>query len=191
VTAVAAIGKKHPIEVEDEVSAIIEFDNGAVGHFVTTTGEAPGTNRLEIAGDRGKLVAEGGKLVFRRTRQSVEEINRTSEKSFINVETWDIDVPFDRNKVEGHAVIVQNFTGAVLRDEPLLSPGVDGLKALELGNAMLMAGVTRVPVELPMDAGAYEELIQDLTRRYGGKKQLQATTAAVDMSESFGNKATK
>lgn len=191
VTAVAAIAKKHPIEVEDEVSAIIEFTNGAIGHFITTTGEAPGTNRLEIAGDRGKLVAEGGKLLFRRTRRSVDEINRTSEKSFINVETWDIDVPVDRNKPEGHKVIIQNFTAAVLRNEPLLTPGVDGLKALELGNAMLMAGITRTPVELPMDAAAYEKLIQDLTKKYGGKKQLQTTTAAVDMSESFGNKATK
>lgn len=191
VTAVAAIAKKHPIEVEDEVSAIIEFTNGAIGHFITTTGEAPGTNRLEIAGDRGKLVAEGGKLLFRRTRQSVDEINRTSEKSFISVETWDIDVPFDRSSPEGHRVVVKNFAAAVLRNEPLLSPGTDGLKALELGNAMLMAGITRTPVELPMDAVAFDKLIQDLTKQYGGKKQLQATAAAVDMSESFGNKSTK
>ena len=54
VTAVGFVGKTHPIEVEDEISAILEYPNGGVGHFVTTTGEAPGTNRLEIAGDRGK-----------------------------------------------------------------------------------------------------------------------------------------
>ncbi|HZZ42298.1 MAG TPA: Gfo/Idh/MocA family oxidoreductase [Tepidisphaeraceae bacterium] len=191
VTAVAAIAKKHPIEVEDEVSAIIEFTSGAIGHFITTTGEAPGTNRLEIAGDRGKLVAEAGKLLFRRTRQSVDETNRTSPRSFINVETWDIEIPFDHSRTESPRIILQNFTNSILRNEPLLSPGVDGLKALELGNAMLMAGVTRQPVDFPVDAEAYEALIKDLTKRYGGKKQLQTSTATVDMSESFGNKATK
>ena len=65
VTAVASLGKTHPIEVEDEVSAILEYPNGAIGHFMTTTGEAPGTNRLEVVGDRGKLIAEGEPALVR------------------------------------------------------------------------------------------------------------------------------
>ena len=73
ITAVAFIGKTHPIEVEDEVSAIMEYDNGAIGHFITTTGETPGTDRLEIAGDRGKIVSEAGKLHFRMARQGVRD----------------------------------------------------------------------------------------------------------------------
>lgn len=186
VTAVASIGKTHPIEVEDEVSAIIEFTNGAIGHFVTTTGEAPGTNRLEIAGDRGRLVAEGGKLLFRRTRQSVQEINRTSKQSFATVEAWDIEVPLDRSRPEGHRTMLNNFTAAVLRDEPLLAEGTEGIKGLELGNAMLMAGLTRTPVDFPVDAAAYETFLKDLTKKYGGRKQLQTAKAdAVDMTASF------
>ena len=125
VTAVASIGKTHPIEVEDEVSAIIEFTNGAIGHFITTTGEAPGTNRLEIAGDRGKLISENGKLSFHRTRQSVQEINRTTKESFLRVETWISDIPLG-DKKEGHTVITENFVNAILKDEPLISPGVEG-----------------------------------------------------------------
>ena len=93
VTAVASIGKTHPIEVEDEVSAIFEYPNGAIGHFVTTTGEAPGTNRLEICGDRGKIVAEHGKLVFTRTRKSVKQVRETSREAFARLESWDIEVP--------------------------------------------------------------------------------------------------
>ncbi len=81
VTAVAALGKTHPIEVEDEVSAILEYPTGAIGHFVTTTGEAPGTNRLEVCGDRGKLVAEGGKLLFRRARHSVRHTRETARSA--------------------------------------------------------------------------------------------------------------
>ena len=69
ITAVGFVGKTHPIEVEDEVSAILEYPGGAIGHFITSTGEAPGTNRLEICGDRGKIVAERGKIAFSRTVQ--------------------------------------------------------------------------------------------------------------------------
>lgn len=194
VTAVAAIGKRHPIEVEDEVSAIIEFDNGAIGHFMTSTGEAPGTNRLEIAGDRGKIIAEAGKISFRRTRQSVDEINRTSPKSFINVETDDVEVPVSgKGGPEGHQIIVENFVGAVLRGDELLAPGIDGVKALELGNAMLMAGITRQPVELPLDAEKYQSFIEEMGRQYGGRKQIAVRNGNVadEMGTSFGDKATK
>jgi predicted dehydrogenase len=185
VTAVASIAKTHPIEVEDEVSAIIEFDNGAVGHFITTTGEAPGTDRLEIAGDRGKLVSENGKLTFYRTRTAVQEFNRTSRESFAQPEVWPIEVPVQK-KDEGHKVIVDNFVNAILKDEPLLAPGVEGVRGLELGNAMLMAGLTGKPVDFPVNAEAYESFLKDLIKTYGGKKQLQGKApAGADMSASF------
>lgn len=54
-------GHWHNIEVEDEVTAYAEYPNGATGAFITTNGECPGTNRLEITGDKGKLVWEEGK----------------------------------------------------------------------------------------------------------------------------------
>lgn len=186
VTAVAAIAKTHPIEVEDEVSAILEYDNGAVGHFITSSGEAPGTDRLEIAGDRGKLISEAGKLRFVRTTASVREVREQSPESFAHVETWDIDVPCDSSGAEGHQVITQNFVNAILKGEPLIAPGVEGVRGLEIGNAMLMAGVTRQPVELPLDAAAYEQLLEDLKTKYGGKKSLKAKSAATaDLAGSF------
>ena len=185
VTAVAHIGKTHPIEVEDEVSAILEFPNGATGHFVTTTGEAPGTNRLEIAGDRGKLIAEKGKLTFVRARKSVREVRETSPESFAQVEAWDIDVPLAATPPEPHKIISQNFINAVRKGEALIAPGADGPKSLEIGNSMLMAGVTRRPVDLPLDGDAYEQLLKDLTKQYGGRKTLETRQAQVDMGASF------
>lgn len=185
VTAVASIAKTHPIEVEDEVSAIIEFTNGAVGQFITTTGEAPGTDRLEIAGDQGKLVAEGGKLMFHRTRKSVQETNRTTKESFPSIETWISEIPIAK-KEEGHKVITENFAQAVLNNEPLIAPGIEGVRGLELGNAMLMAGLTGKPVDFPVDGEAYEAMLKQLAKKYGGKKQLQTDTSAlVEMNQSF------
>ena len=68
VRAFCHFGKYHDIEVEDDVTAYAEYANGATGVFITSTGEAPGTNRLEISADNGKVVLEGGKITFWRTR---------------------------------------------------------------------------------------------------------------------------
>ncbi len=186
VTAVASIGKSHPIEVEDEVSAILEYPNGAIGHFVTTTGEAPGTNRLEICGDRGKVVAENGKLFFSRTRKSVKEVRETSREPFAAVETWVNEIPHTPAAGEGHPALLQNFINAILCDEPLIAPGMDGARALELGNAMQMAGLTRQPVELPLDAEAFDRFFESMKQKHGGQKALATQpTAGVDMAASF------
>jgi predicted dehydrogenase len=187
VTAVATIAKRHPIEVEDDVSAILEYPNGAIGHFIANTGETPGTNRLEIAGDKGLIIAEGPKLVFRRLRKSVREILEKSPDAFPSPEIWPIELPFGSQPFGSqHQTITQNFVRAILKDEPLISPGTEGVKGLEIGNAMLMAGLTRKPVELPMDADAYEAFLKNLIKTYGGKKALATPAAApvADMAAS-------
>ena len=185
VTAVATLGKTHPIEVEDEVSAILEYPTGAVGHFITTTGEAPGTNRLEIAGDRGKVVAEGGKLLFRRARHSVRHTRETSPLSFASPETWDFEVPIGPRVPDEHAAMTQNFVDAITKGTPMLGPGTDGVRGLEIGNAMLLAGLTRTPVDLPVDGERYDAFLNGLAEKYGGRKTL-ATTAGgpVDLAGS-------
>jgi predicted dehydrogenase len=187
VTAVAHIGKTHPIEVEDEVSAILEYPNGAIGHFTTTTGEAPGSNRLEIAGDRGNLIMDRGKLLLRRTATTVSEYNRTTRERFKPPQVTEEQVAVPADPPDQHRAITQNFVNAILKDEPLIAPGVEGIRGLELGNAMLMSGIQRRPVELPLDAEEYERFLEELTAKYSGRKTLQAhgQEAVVDMSSSF------
>jgi len=186
ITAIASLGKLHPIEVEDEVSAILEYPNGAIGHFVTGTGEYPGTDRLEIAGDRGRLVCEQGKLKLFQTRKGVRQIRETSKEAFAHIETWEIDIPVPTASPESHRTVTQNFVNAIRKNEPLIAPGEEGVRGLELGNAMLMAGVTRQPVTLPIDAAAFDTLLKDLEKQYGGKKKLTAPVdAVVDMNASF------
>lgn len=186
VTAVASVAKRHPIEVEDEMNAILEYENGMIGHFITTTGEAPGTNRLEFAGDRGKLVLERGQLKFFRTRKSVTDVLQTSPESFASIETWECDIPFSRAPGgESHKVITQNVVNAITKGEKLIAEGIEGVKGLELSNAMIMAGLTRKPVDLPMDGDAYQKFLKDMAKQYGGKKTLQKREAVVDMNASF------
>lgn len=186
ITAVGFVGKTHPIEVEDEVSAILEYPDGAIGHFITSTGEAPGTNRLEIVGDHGRIVCEHDKLRFTRTRRSVRETRETSKDAFAKVEAWEVDIPHASTEPEGHKVITQNFVNAIQKGEPLIAPGIDGLRQLELGNAILMAALTRKSVDLPLESEAYDQFIADVTKQYGGKKTLKTDpNARVDMAASF------
>jgi predicted dehydrogenase len=188
ISAVGFVGKTHPIEVEDEISAILEYPNGAIGHFITTTGEAPGTNRLEIVGDRGRMVVENGKLLWTRTRRGVKETRETIKEAFHRMETWEIDLtptaPKDPENL--HRAITENFAKAILKDEAMIAPGVDGSKALELGNAMQMAALTRKPVDLPLDGAAFDAFHVEMNKQYGGKKKLATVEpTAADLSASF------
>lgn len=186
ITAIASIGKTHPIEVEDEVSAILEYPNGAVGHFITSTGEAPGTNRLEIVGDHGKLVAENNTLHFRRTRQSVRAIREKSPLSFVVPEVWDCQIPVVDNSADEHLLTTQNWVDAILTGSPLTAPGPEGVRGLEIGNAILMAGITRQSLSLPLDGPAFDNLIKELATKYAGQKTLQTKSAApTDITASF------
>jgi predicted dehydrogenase len=189
ITAVGFVGKTHPIEVEDEVSAILEYPNGAIGHFITSTGEAPGTNRLEICGDRGKLVAEQGKLKFYRTRQGVREVNEKSPESFASIETWEIDIPFTTNRTPEHQIVTQRFVDVIRENRPnsdLIAQGPEGARGLEIGNAMLMSGLQRRAVELPVNGAEYDAFIEQMHKTYGGRKTLQTRKpASADMAASF------
>ena len=186
ITAVGFIGKTHPIEVEDEMSAILEYPNGAIGHFVTTTGEAPGSNRLEICGTQGKIVAEHGKLTFSRTRKNVREVNQTSPEAFASVETWTIDIPYPPAPAgqSEHERMTRNYVKAILTDSPMLGPGVEAVRGLEIGNAMLMSAMQKRGVDLPIDGDAYDQLLLDLAKQYGGQKSLATKEVVVDMAAS-------
>jgi predicted dehydrogenase len=187
VTAIASIAKRHPIEVEDEVSAILEYPNGAIGHFITTTGEAPGTDRLEIAGDRGKLVAEKGKLMFYRTTRAVQETNRATTQSFPSIETWEIQVPLAAAPAAPHKLITQNFIRAIIADEALIAPATEGAKGLEIGNAMLMSGLRRQSFPLPLDADEYAGFLENLIREHGGRKAALPANKVSDVVNPLPN----
>ena len=187
VTAVAAIGKRHPIEVEDEVSAILEYPNGAVGHFITSTGEAPGTNRLEIVGDRGRLLVEDGKIRLTRSRVGVAEFGRTATEAFGMPEMSEVEISAS-GAPESHQAVTQQFVDVVRNDltnAQLIAPGPEGLHSLELGNAMLLAGMTRQCITLPLDGEAYDTLLCNLAKKYGGQKTLETKEAVTDVRASF------
>ncbi len=130
-----SFGKYYNIEVEDDVTAYMEYDNGVTGVYITSTGEAPGTNRLEVACDRGKVVVEGNKMTFYRTVVSEREFNKTNDKPFGKPEHWMCEIPKGKDG-EAHVGILKNFTEAILEGKALLAPGYEGINGLTISNAI-------------------------------------------------------
>jgi len=187
VIAHATVGKYHPIEVEDDVHATLLYESGAVGHFITTTGECPGSNRLEISGDRGRIVIEDGEITWNRTRVPVQEYIRTTAQHFVGPERWDIRVPVGNQPPEQHPEVLAAFIKSIQTGSPLIAEGVEGIRGLELGNAILMAGLTGKPVDLPVNGDEFDAFIEEMKKNYAGRKTLEtvATSAAADLSASF------
>ena len=150
------LGRFHPIEVEDNVTAYLEWPNGGTGVFVSSTGEAPGVNRLEIVGTRGTLILENDKLTFTRNAVDMVEFSRTAKQGFVKPEARVEPVPFD-SMATPHAAVMQNFVDAILDGVPLVAPGAEGLGSVELANAIVYSSLLGQTLELPMDGAAWEK----------------------------------
>jgi len=177
------IGRYHNIEVEDNVTAAFEFPNGATGVFITSTGEAPGTNRFEICGDRGKLVLENGKIAFTRNEIPMLEFSRTAKTGFARPEVWQVDVPFAGGGPQHHE-ITQNFVDAILGGQPLIAPASEGLQSVELANAMLYSSLIEQTVTLPLDGRAFEKKLQQLIAESRFEKKVTEVVGE-DFTKSF------
>ena len=161
VRAFVQLGRYHHIEVEDDVTAYLEFPNGANGTFIATTGEAPGTHRLEINGAMGKLLLAHDKLTFIRNEVSMFDVCKNARLGFQKPDIWQIDIPIPPEPAQ-HAALTQNFVDAILDGAPLIAPGEEGIHSIELANAMLYSGLTQQTIELPLDGAAYERKLNEL-----------------------------
>ncbi len=154
------VGKYHDIEVEDDVIINVRYQNGATGVFITSTGEYPGTNRLEISGTLGKLVLENGTLKWWKLPVDEREIRKSSGMSA------DVQCDYEEYTPQitdwnAHKKIIQNFTNSILGDEELLSPGIDGIYELTLSNAAyLSAWKGGETVKLPFDTNEFDSFLE-------------------------------
>ncbi len=185
VSAQVKIGKYHDIEVEDEVNAYLEYPNGCVGNFITTTGEAPGTNRLEITAEKGRVILENGEINFTRNEVETSVQIRESEFGFKAPETWECKVNIATESRPMHAVVVENVANAILKGEKLIAPAQEGINGLELGNAMLMSGLKKAPVTLPIDADEYAAMLADLAANSKFGEKIVKEAGQVNMSSTY------
>lgn len=171
VHAFCSFGRHREIEVEDEVTAYVKYANGASGLFVTSIAEAPGTNRLEVTGDRGKIVVENNELHFWRLRQPESEFNESCTAMFGQPECWKVDIPILGESPE-HTGIMANWADAILTGAELVAPGQEGIHSLMVTNAVYLSAWLDERVELPINEELYSQLLE--------KKMNTSTFKGVD-----------
>lgn len=180
VRAFMSFGGHRNIEVEDDVTAYAEYPNGATGLFVTSVHETPGTNRLEITADHGKLVVENNEITFWRTRVTEKEFNETYTGGFGEPEHWRCEIPAEGVDTS-HPGIFVNFADAVLKGTPLIAPGIEGIRGLSITNAMHLSAWTDSWAEPEhLDEALFEKLLQERIEKSTFVKHVSNKTLNTD-----------
>ena len=172
--ATCSLGKYHNIEVEDEATILAEYENGAIATFITSTGEYPGTNRLEITGSKGKLVIEQGKLKKWILPKDEREFCFAHSNITVDFKPQYSEILQDEQE-SGHEGILQNFVNSILINEPLISPGSDGVFELLISNAAYLSAQKSEWIELPFDCKKYDKFLSKNASK-SIKKQSKITS---------------
>ena len=185
VDAKMRFGKWRDIEVEDDVTAFVEYANGATGTFITTTGEAPGANRFEVVCDGGTLICENNTLVLKKLEMFESEFSRTNKIDFgcpkCTVSTVETD-----GLCEQHKGVRNAFAAAILRNEPMIADGREGINGLMISNAMHLSAWTGKEVELPFDEQLFKNLLMERVKTSRRKTEV-AGAGVTDLSSTYNN----
>ena len=185
-------GKWHDIEVEDDVTVFVEYENGATGTFITTTGDTPGTNRFEITLEKGKIVAEvsgnESHLTLWKCEENMTEpeFSATNEKPFGNMKYTPVEVETDGENPK-HMGVMRAFAANILRGEPLVADGREGINGLTLSNAMHLSAFTGKAIDIA--TFDHELYYSELMKRVATsrRKTVVSTGATADMDNTFGS----
>jgi predicted dehydrogenase len=168
--------RMHNIEVEDEAFATLEYANGAHGYLYCSTNEAPGCERIEICGDKGKILLENGKLRFWEMKTPIRQHNSEAQEMWSGPEVQEVALDYVHSG-GAHADITRNFCQSILFDAPLLSPGEEGLNAVELINGVILSGHTNQSVTFPVDRTAFDALLTELQKTSHEKQDIKEQLA--------------
>ena len=181
-------GKWHDIEVEDDVSVYVEYENGATGTFITTTGDLPGTNRFEITLEKGKLIAYKNSLVMFKCDEDMTEPEFSAKNTevFGKMHFTETEVETDGENPQ-HMGVMRAFAANILRGEPLIADGREGINGLTLSNAMHLSSF--LGKEIDIESFDHELYYNELMKRVATSKRKTATVAATaaDMDNTFGS----
>lgn len=178
-------GLWHDIEVEDDVTIYAEYPNGATGVFITTTGDCPGDNRLEITLDKAKIVCSASEITVEELTDSISHYTYHSNGAFKRMESHMVDVETDGMN-EQHAGVTNAFASHILHGTPLVADGAEGINGLTIANAAYLSSWLGETVELPLDEDLY---LAELNKRRATSKAKKNVTESVeaDMSSTFGS----
>jgi len=183
IVANVGFGKYHDIDVEDEVNAMMTFPNGSTAMMTASSGEAPGVNRLEIVGDRGSFLVEDSAIKLFESAVSVKEHVRTTSEMF-GMPSFSEKIVEVNEKVNQHAMVLQNFVDAVQSKAALATPGPEGLGSLQLANGILLSAWRNAPVQIPLVSDEYESVLQNRISKTALRTPVERIVE-IDMENSY------
>ena len=178
-------GKFRDIEVEDDVTAYMEYKNGATGTLITTTGETPGSNRLEISGDNGKLVFEGGKIILYKTEVSESEFNKNYTGGFGEPKNERVEIEVTEKGGAEHKKITQNTVNNILAGDKLIAAAYEGINSLTISNAIYLSTWVDAWVDLPIDKDLFLEELKKRIASSKSKENIMEATLSLDNSDNI------
>ncbi|MBE5876716.1 MAG: Gfo/Idh/MocA family oxidoreductase [Lachnospiraceae bacterium] len=173
--------KWHDIEVEDDVTAYLEFENGATGVFVTTTGDAPGTNRLELTFEMGKIVCDNNQLIYDRLVENERDFCVTEKEGFKKPDMVRVEIETDGMN-EQHIGVLKAFADRILHGGKLVAEGVEGIRGLTLSNAMHLSSWLEQTVEIPFDEDLF---LQELNKKRALSKKKEDKGVVFDTTGTY------
>jgi predicted dehydrogenase len=179
VSAKMHFGKYHNIEVEDDVVATVEYSNGAMGTFITSTAYSPGTNRLEIVCDGGSLICEKNQLILNKLSTFESVFTKENESPYASPKCHTEVVETDGLN-EQHSGVLNAFAASILRDEPLIADGREGINGLTLSNAMHLSAWTGKEVTLPFDEEQFKALLEERIQTSKAKENVKYVFSEFD-----------
>ncbi len=167
VRAFCHLGKWHDIEVEDDVTIYAEYPNGATGVFITSTGDCPGTNRLEITLDGAKIVCTEGQLKVYELKEFTSKFCAEAQSGFAKAKGEYVEVEITGENTQ-HVGVLNAFAAHILRGEPLIASGVEGINGLSISNAALLSSWLDKDIEIPVDEELY---LSELNKKIASSKE--------------------
>ena len=172
-------GKYHDIEVEDDVMATVEYENGAMGSFITTTADSPGTNRLEIVFDGGSMICEKNQLILNKLGEKLSVFTKENTSPYASPSCKSEIVETDGLN-EQHSGVLKAFAAAILRDEPLVADGREGINGLMLSNAMHLSAWEDKEIALPFDEQRFKDLLEERVKTSKIKENVKYVFSEFD-----------
>jgi len=186
VTGFLGFGRYHQIEVEDDATLYFRYKDGKNATFITSTGETPGVNRLEVISERGVLTVDDGMILWDRNETQSSNFSLESMSGFSKPDTWKVKIPIEGRGGQ-HIEIMQNFINSILHGEELISPAVEGIHSVELANAALLSAWEGNTIQLPMPSEKYSATLKEKGDKSTFEKKkidAKATASADDFAQS-------
>lgn len=162
-------GRYRQIEVDNELTAILQYPDETTMTLTANTYNPLGTERLELNFSKGKLVMENNQtLTITRFKEEettwntnytyIEFMNqkRMDATSLYTQEEKTFEVPF----FLPYITMFENFADAVLKDVPLIASAEDGFQEVSLANSLYLSSWQNTTIAHPSSMDTFNQLYE-------------------------------